>query len=322
MYQYLKRIMFCFVIMLCIEQFFAISQDITLPDPQKSGGMPLMEALNNRKSTRDLSDYEISEQVLSDLLWAAYGFNRPQESKRTVPSAYNIQNMKIYVAKADGLYLYDAAANKLNLILAEDIRDETGTQDYVRDASVNLVYVADMSMMAPAGDRAEFYSNAHAGFISQNVYLFCASFNLGTTVRDLINRDALAITMQLEDDEDIILAQSVGYPEGYIPPEKEETRYSAKYSLSQNFPNPFNSETQISYKLPENAYVCVNIYDLKGTKIKTVLNKNQKSGDYNIYWNGTNDKGERMTSGIYFYQIDITNDNNNFTQTRKMLMLK
>lgn len=81
-------------------------------------------------------------------------------------------------------------------------------------------------------------------------------------MRDLIDRDALEITMQLEDDEDIILAQSVGYPEGYIPAEKEETRYSEKYSLSHNFPNPFGSETQINYKLPENAHVSINIYDL------------------------------------------------------------
>jgi nitroreductase len=293
-----------------------------LPEPRKSGGLPLMEALSKRKSTRELSDYEIPVQVLSDLLWAAYGFNRPQEKKRTVPSAYNIQNMKIYVATADGLYLYDAVSNGLNLILAEDIRAETGTQDYVRDASVNLVYVADMSMMTSTGDRGEFYSTAHAGFIGQNVYLFCASFDLGTTVRDLIDRDALEIKMQLEDDEEIILAQSVGYPEGYIPSEIEGTVYSEKYSLSQNFPNPFVSETQINYQLSENAHVRINIYDLKGVKIKTILDKNQKPGEYNTRWNGFNDQGERMTSGIYFYKIDINSDNNQFTQSRKMMMLK
>jgi SagB-type dehydrogenase family enzyme len=308
--------------MLCSLQFLIFSQDIMLPEPQKSGGMPLMEALNKRKSTREFSDYEIPLQVLSDMLWAAYGFNRPQEKKRTVPSAYNIQNMKVYVATADGLYLYDATSNSLILILAEDIRALTGTQTYVRNASVNLVYVADMSMMASAGDRGEFYSIAHAGFISQNVYLFCASFNLGTTVRDLIDRQTLEITMQLQDDEEIILAQSVGYPEGYIPSEIEGKAYSEKYYLSQNYPNPFSLNTQINYRLPENAHVTINIYDLKGEKIKTIVSEYQKSGFYNFHWNGLNDNGERMASGIYFYRADINNGNNQFKQTRKMLMLK
>jgi SagB-type dehydrogenase family enzyme len=318
----MKKYLLCSCIILCLEQFPTSGQDIVLPEPRKDGGIPLMEAINKRKSTRDFSSYDISEQVLSDMLWAAYGFNRPQEKKRTVPSAYNIQNMKIYLATANGLYLYDAESNGLNLILSEDIRAQTGTQEYVKDASVNLVYVADMSMMASTGDRGEFYSIAHAGFISQNVYLFCASFDLGTTVRDLIDRETLEITMQLEDDEEIILAQSVGYPEGYIPSETEEKKYSEGYSLSQNFPNPFSLNTQINYTLAENAHVTVNIYDLKGEKIKTILNKNQKSGNYNFEWNGLNDNGEKMASVIYFCKIDINNINNQFTQTRKMIMLK
>ncbi len=281
-----------------------------------------MEALSKRKSTREFSDYEIPLQVMSDMLWAAYGFNRPQEKKRTVPSAYNIQNMKVYAATADGLYLYDATGNSLKLILGEDIRAQTGTQTYVRDASVNLVYVADMSMMASAGDRGEFYSIAHAGFISQNVYLFCASFDLGTTVRDLIDRETLEITMQLQDDEEIILAQSVGYPEGYIPSEIAGKTYSEKYYLSQNYPNPFSLNTQINYQLPENTHVTINIYSLKGEKIKTIVDEHQKSGIYHYHWDGLNDNDERMVPGVYFYRVDINNGNNQFTQTRKMLMLK
>ena len=311
-------------LLICLTQRAAYGQDVILPEPQKNGGMPLMEALSKRKSIRDYSDKEIPMQVLSDLLWAAYGFNRPQQKMRTVPSAWNIQNMNIYVAKADGLYLYDAVSHSLKWILNEDIRAQTGTQSYVRDAAVNLVYVADLSMMSRAGDRGEFYSIAHAGFIGQNVYLFCASFDLATVVRDLINRDALREVMKLEDDQEIMLAQSIGYPKGtsQIHMKKEEFEQPDSYSLSQNSPNPFNSETQINYRLSENAHVKINIFDSKGEKIKTVLNQKQTSGDYTLRWNGLDENGKRMASGVYFYQMEAHNDNNQFKQTRKMLMLK
>ncbi len=130
---------------------------------------------------------------------------------RTAPSAWNIQNIKIYVAESNGLYLYDAANNILKLILKEDIREYTGTQNFVKDVPVNLIYVADFSMMSKVGEKAEFYSAAQTGFIAENVYLFCASFNLGTVIRDLINRDTLKKAMNLKDNEEIILAQSIGY---------------------------------------------------------------------------------------------------------------
>ena len=189
----------------------------------------------------------------------------------------------------------------------------TGTQDYARDASVNLIYVADMSMMASAGDRGEFYSIAHAGFISQNVYLFCASFNLGTTVRDLIDRDALEITMQLEDDEDIILAQSIGYPEGYIPAEKEETRYSGKYSLFQNFPNPFNNSTLIRYNLADDSQITLKVYDAYGNEIEVIENSFKPCGTYEISWTPTG-----FTNGLYFVRLEA----NKFNIIRKVLHIK
>ncbi len=198
--------------MLILSLQCAFAQDVKLPPPQKNGGLPLMEALNNRKSTRNLSGRELSPQVLSDLLWAAYGYNRPEEMKRTAPSAMNVQNISVYVAKADGFYLYDAKNQSLQLILNQDIRGQTGQQNFVKDAALNLVYVADVSSMRDSGDKALMYSYAHTGFISQNVYLFCASASLGTVVRDMINRDVLRQTMKLNDNQRIILCQSVGYP--------------------------------------------------------------------------------------------------------------
>lgn len=288
--------------LLCLIQVISYGQDIVLPPSQKTGGMPFMEALSNRKSTREFSDKEIPPQVFSDLLWAAYGYNRPQQKMRTVPSAWNLQNMNVYVARGDGLYLYDAQSHSLKLIVNEDIRAKCGTQSFVRTVPVNLVYVANLSMMSAAGDRGNFYSDVHAGFIAQNVYLFCASFNLATVVRDLIDRDALQIAMKLESDQEIILAQSVGYPKGtsQVSMRNDEHENTESFFLSQNFPNPFNLETQIHFKLSANAHVIINIFDLNGEKIKTILNERKTPGEYILNWDGLNDKGEKVTGGVYF----------------------
>jgi len=186
---------------------------VQLPKPQTEGGMPLMQALNERKTSRQFSPKELPEQVLSNMLWAAFGINRP-DGKRTAPSAMNMQEIDIYVATAKGLYLYDAKANALILTLAEDIRAKTGGQPFVKDAPVNLVYVADYAKMTRGSDEdKDFYSVVDTGFISQNVYLFCASEGLATVVRGYVNKPALAKAMNLRPDQKIILAQTVGYPQ-------------------------------------------------------------------------------------------------------------
>lgn len=184
-----------------------------LPSPRSEGGKPLMQVLGERRSSRAFRKEGLSEQVLADLLWAAFGVNRQESGKRTAPSARNWQEIDIYVTMESGCYVYDAARHVLVKILAEDIRASTGTQSFVAEAPVNLVYVADFSRMHGATeDQKRFYSAADAGFISQNVYLFCASEGLGTVVRGLVERGALAEKMALRTDQEIILAQSVGYP--------------------------------------------------------------------------------------------------------------
>jgi SagB-type dehydrogenase family enzyme len=187
---------------------------VELPAPQTTGGMPLMQALKSRHSTREFSSRKLPLQMLSNLLWAAFGVNRPESGKRTAPSAMNWQEIDIDVATADGFYVYDAKGNKLDPVLAEDVRAATGTQSYVGDAPVNLVYVADLAKVsrASAGDLV-LYNGADTGVIAQNVYLFCASEGLGAVVRGSINRAALAKTMKLRPDQRIILAQTVGYPQ-------------------------------------------------------------------------------------------------------------
>jgi len=186
---------------------------LELPAPQTSGGKPLLEALKDRHSSREFSPERLPAQVLSNLLWAAFGVNRPDSGKRTAPSAMNWQEIALYVATGEGLYVYDAKGNRLNPVLAEDVRAATGTQSYVKDAPVNLVYVADLSKTGRTNpEEANTFTAADTGFIAQNVYLFCASEGLAVVVRGSINRPALAKLMNLKPDQKIILAQTVGYP--------------------------------------------------------------------------------------------------------------
>jgi SagB-type dehydrogenase family enzyme len=186
---------------------------IQLPKPQMNGGKPLMQALKERKSTRSFSTEKLPDQVLGNMLWAAFGINRPDSGNRTAPSAMNRREIDIYVATADGLYLYDAKGHALQPVFTEDIRAETGMQPFVKDAPVELVYVADYSRMGGGTDEDKnLYAAADTGFIGQNVYLFCASEGLATVVRGSVPRQALAKTMKLRPDQKIILAQTVGYP--------------------------------------------------------------------------------------------------------------
>ncbi len=185
---------------------------IQLMKPQMGSGNPLMQLLWKRKSAREFSPEPLPAEVLSNLLWAAFGISRP-DGRRTAPTASNRQEIDVYAAMAKGLYLYDAKMNLLNPILGEDIRGMTGRQPFVKEAAVNLVYVADYSKMSKLANEArDVYSAAAAGCITENVYLYCASEELSTVVRGNIDKPALASAMKLRADQKIILAQSIGYP--------------------------------------------------------------------------------------------------------------
>jgi SagB-type dehydrogenase family enzyme len=185
---------------------------IKLPKPDTTGGKPLMQALKERKTSRSFSDKKLSQQVLSNLLWAAFGINRP-DGHRTAPSARNWQEIDIYVATAAGLYLYEPRPHSLRRVLPDDLRATTGMQDFVGTAPVNLVYVADLDKVGgqPSDDR-NLFVGADCGFIAQNVYLYCASQGLSTVVRGTVDREKLAKAMKLRPEQRILLAQTVGYP--------------------------------------------------------------------------------------------------------------
>jgi SagB-type dehydrogenase family enzyme len=187
-------------------------EKINLNEPELGKGKLLMQALNDRKSERAFSDRELSLQDLSNLLWAADGINRPEEGKRTAPSAMNKQEIDVYVILKKGIYFYDAKEKALLPVVEGDYRSQAGTQAYVATAPVNLIYVSNLDKLGGDTTRQEHYSGINTGYISQNVYLYCASANLATVARGSIDKETLAKTLKLKPGQAIILGQTVGYP--------------------------------------------------------------------------------------------------------------
>jgi nitroreductase len=185
-----------------------------LPAPQTEGGKPFMETVKQRQTIRDFVPGKLSDQVLANLLWAGYGINRPAIEHRTAPSAMNSQETDLYLALADGLFLYDAKANALKPVVSADLRGKTSSQPFGTNAAAVLIYVADLPRLAKAKPEARpLYAHFDAGCICQNVYLYCASAGLATVVYDL-DRPPLAAAMALRPDQRIIFAQAVGFPKG------------------------------------------------------------------------------------------------------------
>jgi hypothetical protein len=187
------------------------TEAIALPSPRSKGGKPLMEALMLRRSTCEYSERPLPLQVLSDLLWAAFGVNRPS-GDRTAPYWRHIMVIDVYAVRADGVWLYEPKRHALLPQLSADLRAQTGLQDFVGTAPLNLVYVAHGERMQdiPPQER-RLYASVDSGFIGQNVYLFCASEGLGTVFRGAVDYDKLSRAMQLGTDQFVTFAQTVGY---------------------------------------------------------------------------------------------------------------
>ncbi len=187
-------------------------ETIKLPEPKKSGGMSLNKALSLRQSQRSFSDREPDLKIISNLLWAANGVNRP-DGGRTVPSARSWRPVDIYVVKADGWYLYEPNEHVLLKLGNEDYREYAGLQDFVKSAPLNLVYIADFDRMTGGTEENRIFSSAaDVGFISQNVYLYCASVKLSTVVRGQIDKDKIREVFNLRPGQHPLLAQTIGYP--------------------------------------------------------------------------------------------------------------
>jgi len=191
----------------------AIAQSIPLPRPNMQGGLPLMEALVQRRSSREFLRDPLPHRVLSDLLWAAFGVNRAAGNGRTAPTARDAQEIDLYAAMAGGLYIYEPFAHSLSLVAAVDARNVTGYQDFVDEAPLDLIYVADHWHLSAAPMDERFVHSAVAvGAIAENVYLYCASAGLATVVRGWFDHAALSKALRLSEHEHVVVTQTVGYP--------------------------------------------------------------------------------------------------------------
>jgi len=178
--------------------------------------MPLRDALMARRSLRqfsgrrfNLSDTE-DKQLLADLLWAAFGPISPK--RRSAPSSHNRQETDLYVLLPEGAYRYEPAENRLAPVTDRDLRAASGAQDYVGTAAAEIAFVADTAKItgkSPRGVVETIYVDT--GFISQNIYLFCASECLGTVVRAMVPKESLAQALGLSQTQEITLVQTVGW---------------------------------------------------------------------------------------------------------------
>ncbi len=208
----MKKIILSLLMIFMVHSTF--SQSIQLPEPDRTGGIPLMEALNLRQSTREFSDRELSLQDISDLCWAAWGFNRAD--KRTAPSSMDRQEMLLYVFMKEGIYLYQAEEHILELKIKGDHRKSAGMQDFVGIAPLNFVYVADLEktgLKSPEeiNTASLIPSHANSGFMAQNVYLTASSKGLGCIVRSWISAEEISSLLKLDKMKHPLYGQTIGY---------------------------------------------------------------------------------------------------------------
>jgi len=215
-----KKTFLTLSVVLCFA-FTAMAADlasIKLPPPDTKGGRPLMQCLKDRRTERSFDTKKLPVDVLSNLLWAACGINHAESGKRTAPTARNWQEIDVYVAMEEGLYIYNAKAHSLDPVVAADLRKNTTTflqpsRSSVGGAPIQLIYVVDYTKtgIPLSSEDVNSYAFADAAFISQNVYLYCASEGLATGVRAMVDRDALGKEMKLREKQKILLVQAVGY---------------------------------------------------------------------------------------------------------------
>ena len=209
----MKKLKFFFAIVFIALTNVSTAQTlIELPEPDKAGGMPLMQAINERHSSRNFVDKALTKQQLSELLWVAYGINRPASGKHTIPTSRNRQDIEVYLTTKDGVFKYLPKEHALSQISNEDKRKLAGMQNFVKDASVNLIYVSDFDKLGNSSNEVKTMTAAtHCGFIGQNVYLYCASEGLISVFRAMIDKEKAAELLQLEGNKHVIYSQSVGY---------------------------------------------------------------------------------------------------------------
>lgn len=175
--------------------------DIVLPKPYKAGGMPLVEAINERRSNRSFDVKMLDSQILSNLLWVTWGISS-SKGYRVIPTARNKQDMDLYVLMSSGAYVYDAKANKLKQVSDKDLREfMIKGQEFVRNAPIHLLFVT----------KDKYYGAFHAGAMSQNASLYCTSARLSCVVRGMFDKENIEKELGLKDGESVIVSEAIGY---------------------------------------------------------------------------------------------------------------
>lgn len=204
-----RTIISAVVALMCIA---ATAQErIQLPAPQleKLTKMTLTDALKMRQSIREFVSSDLNNEQLSSILWAACGINRPESGKLTAPTARNMQDIKLYVCRADGAWLYDAKGNALVKVLDKDLRGAiAGMQASIKDAPVALLIVSDQkNERRPSRD----WAYCDAGYVSQNIYLACTALGMGTVARGMMDSETLQKELGLGEGQFLILNHPIGF---------------------------------------------------------------------------------------------------------------
>ena len=198
-------------VMLLSSSLLAQSTKLPKPDMNRKTAT-VMKAYEQRRSVRDYADKALSQQDLSDLLWAALGQNRP-DGHLTAPTAMNKQEVVLYVFDSKGVALYDPHAHTLTVVAQGDHRDiVAGRQEAFKTAPVLLVLVADMDKFGSNNQHAQQMASVDVGIVSQNINLFCAAAGLCTVPRGTMDQNAIRQLLGLGENQIPLINNPVGYP--------------------------------------------------------------------------------------------------------------
>lgn len=212
------------IVSLVISSTTMAAQEIQLPSPATTSGMPMNEVISSRRSVRSFdSSRELTEAQIGQLLWMSLGVNRPSETEakngapanRSNPTALNSQEISAYVFKADGVWLYQPTTHSLTLVKEGDYRAMVaGTtqfkQDFVLDAPMSVVFVADVSKL-PQGDNSKLTAMIDAGIACENFTLACVANGLATVPRASMDSAAISQLLNLSPQQIPAMNNPVGY---------------------------------------------------------------------------------------------------------------
>ena len=205
----LSTLFVCIMISFSQAQSF---QTIKLVNPDKTRGLPTMKAFAERQSNREFTSQKLSDQDLSDLLWATNGINR-SDGKRTAPSCMNFQEIDVFVVLSEGTYLYDAETHSLLPLTAGDYRAEVaGSQTGVKDAPLFIVLAADLTKFGEINEGAKLMGAVDVGIVCQNINIACAALGMVTVPRGTMNKDVLTKVLKLKEVHLLMMNNPVGYP--------------------------------------------------------------------------------------------------------------